>query len=143
MFPLDSKILIVDDSTFARLNLKNALLAHKYTRILEASDAKAAQAMIVAPEQVKDPVRLVIADIHMPDMTGLQLLRWLRQQEDLKHIPVIIVTSSQDKGDVLEAGRLAAGSFIIKPFDATTLLDRMNALWARARAGLGQGAPRS
>lgn len=131
MFPADSKILIVDDSSFARTILKNSLREMKFWKILEANDSKSAQAMLAENDQVADPVHLVITDIHMPEMTGLHLLRWIRENDGLKALPVIILTSSQDKNDILEAGKLGASHFIIKPFDTESLRDRMSATWSK------------
>ena len=100
MFPPDAKILIVDDSNFARSMLKNCLRDLKFWKILEAADAKTAQALMLEDEQQKDPVHLVIVDIHMPDVSGLALLKWLRDREQLKGLPVIIITSSQEKSEI-------------------------------------------
>lgn len=129
MFPADTKILIVDDSSFARTILKNSLRELKFWKILEAQDAKEAKAHLEDPENAGDPIHLVICDIHMPEATGLQLLQWIREREFTKNLPVIILTASQDKSDILEAGRLAASQFIIKPFDTASLRDRMTATW--------------
>ncbi|MBX3020857.1 MAG: response regulator [Bdellovibrionales bacterium] len=143
MFPVDSKILIVDDSSFARTILKNSLREMKYWKILEAQDSKSAQDVLVEAGQIADPVHLVIADIHMPEYSGLQLLKWIREREGFKSLPVIILTSSQDKGDILEAGKLGASHFIIKPFDAEALRDRLAATWAKHGLKYVESLPRA
>lgn len=142
MFPVDSKILIVDDSSFSRTILKNALREMKYWKILEANDSMAAQTLLLNDDQITDPVHLVIADIHMPEMTGLQLLKWIRVGDKMKNMPVIILTSSQDKSDILEAGKLGASQFIIKPFDVESLRERMTSTWARHGQKYVEALPR-
>ena len=129
MFPVDSKILIVDDSNFTRSVLKESLRHMKYWKILEAADARIAQQVLQEEEQVKDPVHLIISDVNMPHMTGLEFLRWLRAQEDFKSIPVIMLTTMQEKGSILEAARLGVSHYMIKPFDISTLRERMQTAW--------------
>lgn len=131
MFPTDSKILIVDDSSFARTMMKNCLRELKYWKILEAADAKQAQTLVVEDEQKKDPVHLAIVDIHMPELNGLGLLKWFREHKSLKSLPVIIVTSSQEKTEILEAGKLGVSHYVVKPFDTLTLKDRIGSTWVR------------
>ncbi len=131
MFPVDSKILIVDDSSFARTMLKNSLVELKYWKLLEAQEARTAQKILLDEEQVKNPVHLVIVDIHMPEMSGLQLLKWLRERQTFKNLPVVILTSSQDKTEILEAGKLGVSHYMIKPFDMATLKEKLNSTWQK------------
>jgi two-component system chemotaxis response regulator CheY len=129
MFPVDSKILIVDDSNFARSMLKQGLTHLKYWKILEAADVKAARAFLMEEGQSKDPVHLVLTDLTMPEITGLEFLRWIRSQDRIKTMPVIMVTTSQEKLDILEAGRAGISQFMIKPFDHNTLRDKLLSTW--------------
>lgn len=129
MFPVDAKILLVDDSSFSRTALKTGLKEMKYWKIMEASDAKIAKSIFQEPEQQTDPIHLLICDIHMPNMSGIDLVRWLRSQELTKNLPVIILTSSQDRTEILEAGKIGVSHYMIKPFDALTLKDKINSTW--------------
>jgi two-component system chemotaxis response regulator CheY len=129
MFPVDAKIMIVDDSTFSRTALKKGLRDLTYWKILEAADAKLAKDMFLEKEQQDDPVHLLICDIHMPTMSGIELVRWLRTQESTKNLPVIILTSSQDRAEILEAGKIGVSHYMVKPFDAVTLKDKINSTW--------------
>jgi two-component system chemotaxis response regulator CheY len=129
MFPVDSKILIVDDSQFARKTLKDSLKILKYWKILEAGDAKSAQSLLMEDEQVKDPVHLIISDLHMPEMDGIELLKWVRGEERIKAMPVIILTTVQEKAGILEAGKLGVSHYMIKPYDLATLKERMISTW--------------
>lgn len=129
MFPADAKILIVDDSQFSRKTLKDSLRTLKFWKILEAEDAKSAQQVLMEDEQIKDPVHLIISDLHMPEMNGLDLLKWVRDQDRIKAMPVIILTTVQEKDGILEAGKLGVSHYMIKPFDIATLKDRMVSTW--------------
>ncbi len=131
MFPVESKILIVDDSHFSRTVLKSGLKEMKYWKILEADSAKAAKSLLQEDEQTKQPVHLMICDVHMPELSGLELLRWVRNQEVIKNLPVIILTTAQEKAAILEAGKLGVSHYMIKPFDAATLKERMASAWEK------------
>lgn len=129
MFPLDSKILIVDDSSFLLNNLKTALKELKYWKILEAKQARLAQGLMMEEEQIKDPVHLIITDLHMPDLSGLEFVRWVRTRD--KQVPVIVLTSSQEKTEIIEAGKLGVSHYMIKPFDTTTLKSKMESTFLK------------
>lgn len=131
MFPVDSKILIVDDSNFSRMVVKKGLKELKYWKMLEADSAKQAKELLLQDEQQKQPVHLMICDVHMPEVNGIELLRWVRNQDKIKDLPVIILTSAQEKTAILEAGKLGVSHYMIKPFEPTTLRDRMNSAWEK------------
>jgi two-component system, chemotaxis family, chemotaxis protein CheY len=131
VFPLDSKILVVEDSSFSRTVTRNGLKELGFTRIMEAADAKIAKTLFLESEQIADPFHLLVADIHMPEVSGLELVRWLREHKSLSEIPIIILTSSQDKKEVLEAGMLGVGTYMIKPFEVSLLKERLESTWQR------------
>jgi two-component system chemotaxis response regulator CheY len=131
MFPLDSKILIVDDSTFARGHLKNGLKELKYWNTLEAADMKGALKIMLEYEHQANPIHLLFTDLHMPDHSGLEFLRWIRAQDKLKLLPVIVLTSSQEKKEILEAGKLGVSHYMIKPFDTHILREKITSTWSK------------
>lgn len=131
MFPLDSKILIVEDSSFSRQALRRALSELKYTKIIEAVDVASAQKLLLDKSNRTDPIQLVISDLYMPETNGLEFLQWIRKRDELRGLPVIMLTSSQDRSEVVEAGRLGAASFIIKPFQPNLLRDRIALTWTK------------
>lgn len=131
MFPSDAKMLIVDDSSFSRNIVKNGLKELKYWKLYEAENAVNAQVTLAQEFKAGDPVQLMICDIHMPEMTGIELLKWVRERDVFKTLPVIIITSSQEKAEVVEAAKLGVSHFMIKPFDALTLKDRLTAAWEK------------
>lgn len=140
MFPVDSKILIVDDSSFSRTIVKNGLKELKYWKMFEADTAAKAQIMLAQEFKNNEPIQLLICDIHMPEMNGLELLKWVRAREPFKTMPVIIITSSQEKKEVVEAAKLGVSHFLIKPFGADTLKERLVAAWAKHGQAYAAGA---
>lgn len=131
MFPSEAKILIVDDSSFSRNIVKNGLKELKYWKLFEAENAKAAQEHLLTEEKTGQPISLVICDVHMPEMTGIEFLKWARSREQSKGLPVIILTSSQEKSEVVNAAKLGVSHFMIKPFDVMTLKDRLLSAWEK------------
>lgn len=138
MFPSNARIVVVDDSQFARQNLKNALRELKFSDVLEFEDAASVRAFMSAPDYAQSPAALLITDVNMPNETGMDLVKWVRAQLHLKALPIIVLTASQDKSDILDAGRLGVSSFIIKPFDLATLRDRLNSTWTRAQKSVSK-----
>ena len=131
MFPAQTKILIVDDSSFARVMLRNHLRDLGYQNITEAPNVKDAQMILVAAGDTKSPFGLIISDINMPDVTGLEFLRWVRAQPALNGIPYVLLTASQDMDEIYEAGKLGVSHFILKPIQLSILKERLAHVWKK------------
>ena len=123
------KVLVVDDDGSSRLLARTVLEKHGYA-VLEAGDG--AEAL----ERLRDaqPVALVVADLNMPEMDGLELLWEMRADEELSHIPVIVLTGATD--DILETKLIEEGAddYICKPLDPRLFLARVGATIRRAEA---------
>ena len=107
--------LIVDDYSTARRNIKKYLKELGFI-CLEADDGEQAMAIIL-----QNPLNLVLADIKMPKKNGLELLERIRDDENLKDLPVIL-TMIEPIEDMIKAGKeLGMNDYIVKPFDVFTL----------------------
>jgi two-component system chemotaxis response regulator CheY len=120
--PLD--VLIVDDSAAIRKILQRVLAQTDLTlgEILEAGDGVEA---LKTMESKK--VDLVLADINMPNMDGLQLLTSVRSRPEWKAIPVIMITTEGSQAKVLEAVQLGAQGYVRKPFTAEQIKEKITA----------------
>lgn len=115
-----ARILIVDDEP---VNLK---VARKYLREAGYSNVETSSDARAALEQVrKQPPALILLDLIMPEMDGLQFLQAVRSAEDLWQIPVIVLTATDDQEVKLSALELGANDFLTKPVDPTELLPRI------------------
>jgi len=103
-----SKILVVDDDMINRKLLNVLLKKSGYTDIIEAENGKEALAIIQA-----EPIDMVLLDIIMPEMNGIDLLKILKKDEKLKNIPVAILTTDDTKKT--EALKIGACNVLIKP----------------------------
>jgi len=128
MFPPDSKIIIVDDSNFTRTMLTRALKDLGYRKVAEAESVKAAQQYLESQDAAA-PVHLIITDLNMPELSGLDLLKWLRAHGAFNSIPVIMLTTAQEKDNIIEAGKLGVSQYMIKPFSAAQLKERLEKTW--------------
>lgn len=108
-------VLIVDDSAAIRKILQRVLRQAEVPlgEVYEAADG--ADALKVLESQ---KVSLILADINMPIMDGLQLLRKLKEEEQWKDLPVIMVTTEGGQAKVMAAAELGAAGYIRKPFTA-------------------------
>jgi twitching motility two-component system response regulator PilH len=117
-----SKILVVDDTSTDRLNLQNILQQAGYQVVTASSGKEAVEK--VASERPD----LIFLDIIMEDMDGFQTCRKLSNEESSKHIPVIMVSSKDQKVDILWARRQGARAYIVKPYTADEITDQVQKL---------------
>ncbi|CAM3917251.1 MULTISPECIES: response regulator [Pseudomonadaceae] len=132
-------VLVVDDATFIRDLVKKGLRDNfPGVQIEEAINGRKAQQML--SRQVVD---LILCDWEMPEMSGLELLAWCREQDNLKTTPFIMVTSRGDKENVVQAIQAGVSDFIGKPFSNEQLVTKVKKALQRAGKlqALMSGAP--
>ena len=121
----DIKIMCVDDFSTMRRIIKTLLKQIGYQNILEAEDG--AQALHLLKSEAVD---FIISDWNMPKMTGLELLRAVRSEDQLKAIPFLMITADSEKEKVIEAIRAGVSNYIVKPFNADILKGKMEEIFA-------------
>ena len=114
------KILLVDDSRTIGNIQKSTLATMGHTDVLEAADGLEALAILakVRPD-------LVLVDWNMPNMDGITLIRKVRETD--KKLPMIMVTTEAEKVRIMEALRAGVNNYVVKPFTAETLTEKINA----------------
>ncbi|MBF6623992.1 MAG: two-component system response regulator [Pseudomonadales bacterium 32-61-5] len=121
-------VLVVDDAPFIRDLVKKGLRGQfPGIRIEEAVNGRKAQQMLE-----RDRFDLILCDWEMPEMSGLELLFWCREQEKLKTLPFIMVTSRGDKENVVQAIQAGVSDFIGKPFTNEQLTGKVRKALGRA-----------
>lgn len=117
---MNMKVLIVDDyKTMLRI-LRNLLRQLNFLNVDEASDGAEALAKLR-----QDKFGLVISDWNMEPMTGIQLLREVRADDTLKHLPFIMITAESKSENVIAAKEAGVSNYIVKPFNAETLRTKL------------------
>jgi len=115
------KVLAVDDFPTMRRIVKTLLRQLGYNNVAEAEDGQVALAKLK-----QEKFDLVLLDWNMPRMTGLELLKAIRADDNLQNTPVVMITAEGRKEDVLEAVKAGVNNFIVKPFTAETLEEKLN-----------------
>jgi chemotaxis signal transduction protein/CheY-like chemotaxis protein/ABC-type nitrate/sulfonate/bicarbonate transport system substrate-binding protein len=119
------KILVVEDSSSMRRMELKILNQLGYTQILEAVDGRQA----IERFEFHQDIQMVISDWHMPNMDGLELLRWLRAHESFAKVPFIMATGQGDKKHVLEATENGASGVVAKPFSPDELKNTIHSIF--------------
>lgn len=122
MFNFNIAVLVVDDFPTMRRIVKNLLKQIGFENIDEAEDG------IQALSKLKSgKYGLVVSDWNMPNMEGIDLLRSVRQEaEPLKNIPFLMVTAESEKDKVIEAIKAGVDNYIVKPFTAEILMEKLS-----------------
>ncbi len=119
---MDSDILVVDDSAAIRKILQRVLrqTGMFIGAIYEAGDGQEALDLLK-----EHPVRMILTDINMPKMDGLQLLAALKAAPEWSDIPVVMITTEGGESKVGEAVRLGAAGYVRKPFTADQIKEKL------------------
>jgi two-component system chemotaxis response regulator CheY len=124
------KILIVDDFSTMRRIIKNLLRDLGYNNTAEADDGKTALPMLKTGD-----FDFVITDWNMPGMQGIDLLKSVRADEKLKTLPVLMVTAEQKREQIVAAAEAGVNGYIVKPFTAATLKEKIDKIFVRIEGG--------
>jgi len=117
---LDMRVLVVDNLALMRRVIRGVLRQMGFKNIIEAEDGSRA-----LEELRRKKTGLILSDWNMPKMNGLELLKAVRSDEDLKHIPFIMITAEVDKDNILEAVNAGVSSYITRPFTFETVSKKL------------------
>ena len=120
------KILVVDDFPVMRRIVKTLMKQNGFTNFLEAEDGQIALDTLRRERDIE----FVISDWNMPNMTGIELLKAVRGDAALKHLPFLMVTAEAEKENIIEAVKSGVSNYIVKPFTAQTLGEKVNKVLA-------------
>ncbi len=119
--PSDLRFLIVDDFATMRRIVRGLLREMGCANCEEAEDGTVALRML---ESMR--IDFVVSDINMPNMNGFELLEAIKANDNLKHLPVLMVTAEARKEDIVRAAHCGAAGYIVKPFNKATLEDKVH-----------------
>jgi two-component system chemotaxis response regulator CheY len=123
------KILIVDDFSTMRRIIKNLLRDLGFTNTHEADDGSTA-----LPQLQNGNFDFLVTDWNMPGMTGLDLLKAVRANPNLSKLPVLMVTAESKREQIIEAAQAGVNGYVVKPFTAATLEEKINKIFERVNA---------
>src|SRR5699024_8024465 len=115
------KILIVDDFSTMRRIIKNLLRDLGFTNTAEADDGSTGMQMLKSGN-----FEFLMADWNMPMMNGLDLIRVVRADEKLKHLPVLMMTAEAKRDQIITAAQAGVNGYVVKPFIAEAVEDKIS-----------------
>lgn len=123
------RILIVDDFSTMRRIIKNLLRDLGFNNTSEADDGQTALPILQAGK-----IDFLVTDWNMPSMSGIELLRAVRADSALASMPVLMVTAEQKRDQIVEAAQAGVNGYIVKPFTADVLREKIDKIFERVQA---------
>lgn len=120
------RFLVVDDFSTMRRIVRNLLKELGFTNVDEAEDGA-----IALQKLQNGGFEFVVTDWNMPNMDGLTLLQSIRATPALKHLPVLMITAEAKKENIIAAAQSGASGYIVKPFTAGTLSEKLNKIFEK------------
>ncbi|CAM3984476.1 chemotaxis response regulator CheY [Vreelandella rituensis] len=118
------RFLVVDDFPTMRRIVRSLLKELGFTNVEEAEDGQDALNKLRAGS-----FEFVVSDWNMPNLDGLEMLKEIRKDDALKHLPVLMVTAEAKKENIIAAAQAGANGYVVKPFTAATLEEKLNKIF--------------
>lgn len=129
MNPSTLRFLVVDDFSTMRRIVRGLLKEMGCDNVEEAEDGADGLAKLKAGQ-----FDFVVSDINMPNMNGFEMLKAIKSDAALKHLPVLMVTAEARKEDIVLAAQTGAAGYVVKPFTKATLEDKVAKIMAKLAA---------
>ncbi len=120
----EMRVLIVDDFSTMRRIVRNVLRQLGFNNVVEADDGTTAWEVLQ-----REKIEFIVSDWNMPQMTGIELLRKVRADEKLADTPFLMVTAEAQQENILEAVQAKVSNYIVKPFTADTLKQKIDKIF--------------
>ena len=118
------RVLVVDDFSTMRRIVKNILRQLGFNNVVEADHGTTAWEILN-----KDNIQFIVSDWNMPKMTGIELLRKVRASEEFADIPFLMVTAEAQQENIIEAVQAKVSNYIVKPFTAETMKQKIDKIF--------------
>ena len=126
MIDTSLKVLVVDDMSTMRRIIKNVLKQIGFSDLIEAENGQDALNKL----KTDGGFGLVVSDWNMPVMPGIDFLRAVRADPDIKHLPFLMVTAEAQKENIIEAVQAGVSNYVVKPFTAEALKEKLEKVFA-------------
>lgn len=123
-FDPEMRVLIVDDFSTMRRIVRNILRQIGLNNVVEADDGTTAWDILN-----RDKIDFIVSDWNMPKMTGIELLRKVRSSEQFAEIPFLMVTAEAQQENIIEAVQAKVSNYIVKPFTADTMKQKIDKIF--------------
>jgi two-component system chemotaxis response regulator CheY len=119
-------MLVVDDFPTMRRIVRSLLKELGFSNVEEAEDGQDALNKLRSGN-----FEFVVSDWNMPNLDGLEMLKQIRADEKLKHLPVLMVTAEAKKENIIAAAQAGANGYVVKPFTAAVLEEKLNKIFEK------------
>jgi two-component system chemotaxis response regulator CheY len=131
MFKPETRFLIIDDFSTMRKALKSTLNMLGYKNVVEAVDGKNAVDKLQDNLEKNTPIDFILSDWTMPNMSGIELLKYCKQQPQFQNLPFILITAESEQGNIVEALKSGVSEYIVKPFNPQLLKTKMEKVYTK------------
>jgi len=122
----ERNILVVDDASLSRSLVRTILSKYEFFNIFEASNA------LSGLQKLREKkIDLLIADLHMPKMNGIEMVNAIRNDEKIKHISVLMISGETDREIVVKAINAGIDQYVLKPFSPEMLIEKVNLVFKK------------
>lgn len=128
MIDTSLKVLVVDDMSTMRRIIKNVLKQIGFSDLVEAENGQDALTKLKA-----GGIGFIVSDWNMPVMQGIDLLRAVRADAELKHLPFLMVTAEAQKDNIIQAVQAGVSNYVVKPFTAEALRAKLEKIFANVQ----------
>ncbi|MEK6705336.1 MAG: response regulator [Bdellovibrionota bacterium] len=135
MFPAETVVLVIDDMISMRKTLTNIIKDFGLTKVTEAQNGLEALSILNNNYKAGNPVGLVLCDWHMPEMSGLDLLKSIRERDEFKALPFLMITAENDKSKIIEAIKCGVSNYMVKPFSPSDVKAKLTEIWKKHNPG--------
>ncbi|HTL12629.1 MAG TPA: response regulator [Bdellovibrionota bacterium] len=125
MFAANVRVLVVDDMQTMRSMLKGQLRTLGLKEFMEAENGEEALKILTAQATKNEPIQLILSDWNMPVMPGIELLKKVKSNANFKDVPFVMITAEGEVHQVKEAITAGVSNYIVKPFSADTLAEKL------------------
>lgn len=134
MFDTGTKILIVDDMMMMRTMMKKNLQKLGFQDITDAKNGQEAWEKLESSSTDGKTFDLILSDWNMPELTGIEFLQKIRTDNRFNGIPFVMVTAENEKEQVMKAMQSGVSHYVVKPFTAETLKEKLEAVYNKVKA---------
>jgi len=125
----DARILICDDMVMIRSLVRRSLEELGFKNLFEAVDGMDALDQIQAQHKNNTPFNVVFIDWNMPRMNGIEVIQNCKTNPELKHLPFIVISAERDHKNIVQALKVGASDYILKPFAPTILAAKLEKVY--------------
>lgn len=130
MFSKEAKFLVVDDMKTVRKLVTMALKENGFANVFEAANGVEAWNLLNSESNIE----VIISDWNMPEMTGIELLKKVRETPNLAKLPFIMLTAESESQQVIAAAQAKVTNYIVKPFTTAHIMEKLTATYNKVKA---------